>query len=417
MVERERWGRLSELVAQPQLTKVLLEHAYRGIRVQFVLRGVLVVFLALTVTLAPPEHDRVTSWVIAGAYLCWVLALVVVVRGADTWPVRHLWLALYADVAALAALTLVAGNSAVQSWTADILIDGFFLLPVMAATQLRPWVCVSVCAPTTAVYIFSSIATRTANGEPWASLWLRAGVFTGLAAGCVLLSRVQQSRVITIGRLVADRTRLLEEIVDIEERERRDLAEHLHDGALQYVLAARMDAEDARGRAEPESFDRLDHALTEASALLRSTVTQLHPAVLEQAGLRRAVIELADGYARRGVFTVEVDADSWPEDAKTTADALLYATARELLGNVLKHAGATRVRVALAWAGGTARVGVTDDGTGIPDGMLQQRLAEGHVGLASRRTRLEAAGGTLEVTTAVPHGTAVAVTMPASLLP
>ena len=66
------------------------------------------------------------------------------------------------------------------------------------------------------------------------------------------------------------------------------LAEELHDGALQYVLAARQDLEDIRPKDGAESFDRVDYALRESTTLLRSKVTQLHPAVLEQLGLRRA---------------------------------------------------------------------------------------------------------------------------------
>lgn len=39
-----------------------------------------------------------------------------------------------------ASLTIVAGNSDEQSWTANLVANGFFLIPMMAAAQLRPWV-------------------------------------------------------------------------------------------------------------------------------------------------------------------------------------------------------------------------------------------------------------------------------------
>jgi two-component system NarL family sensor kinase len=57
------------------------------------------------------------------------------------------WLTQFVDLAALTALTPLAGVAAQQSWTADVLKNGFLLLPVLAATQLRPRVCAAVVVP------------------------------------------------------------------------------------------------------------------------------------------------------------------------------------------------------------------------------------------------------------------------------
>jgi two-component system, NarL family, sensor kinase len=56
---------------------------------------------------------------------------------------------------------------------------------------------------------------------------------------------------------------------------------------------------------------------------------------------------------------------------------------------------------------------VADDGVGIPAGALERRLSEGHVGIASQRTRVEVAGGRFQVSAANP-GTIVEVSLPAS---
>ena len=119
----------------------------------------------------------------------------------------------------------------------------------------------------------------------------------------------------------------------VESRERQRLSERLHDGALQYVLAARHDLEDARELSDPEAFDRLDRALTESSTLLRSTVAELHPAVLAQAGLAQALRDLAINAASTGGFSAALDTDGWSDELRTSADGLLYASARELLAN------------------------------------------------------------------------------------
>jgi hypothetical protein len=56
--------------------------------------------------------------------------------------------------------------------------------------------------------------------------------------------------VLTISSLVRDRTHLLTELISLERRERQVLAEHLHDGALQHVLAARQDLDDVGAGAD-----------------------------------------------------------------------------------------------------------------------------------------------------------------------
>ena len=79
-------------------------------------------------------------------------------------------------------------------------------------------------------------------------------MLAALSLAGVLLSWVQRSRVLTIAGLILDRGRLSTELAEVETTARRALAEELHDGALQYVLAARQDLEDARLHNDPESL-------------------------------------------------------------------------------------------------------------------------------------------------------------------
>jgi two-component system, NarL family, sensor kinase len=325
---------------------------------------------------------------------------------------RMAWLALLVDVVVLGVLTLLTGVATPQSWTSDVFTTGFLLIPVLAATQLRVWVCTAVVVPTAVVYFLAAVATREANVEPWTSLLLRTLVIVGVALGCVGLSRIQRSRVRTIGRLAQARSGLLAELTGLEERERRALSEHLHDGALQYVLAARFDLDDARETGDPAAFDRLEQALAESTRLLRSTVAELHPAVLARAGLPSALRDLATAAAARGGLAVTVDAEGWPAVERTEADPLLYRTAAELLNNVVKHAQAEAAVVTLELADGTARLVVADDGVGMPENAAGGALRRGHIGLASHTLRIDAAGGRFTSAANPPHGTVVTVELP-----
>jgi two-component system NarL family sensor kinase len=227
----------------------------------------------------------------------------------------------------------------------------------------------------------------------------------------VALSRVQLSRVVTIGRLVRDRGELLTELVSLEARQRAELAERLHDGALQYLLAARQDVDDARDLGDPAAFDRLEQAIRESSQMLRTTVSELHPAVLAQAGLAHALQDLATATATRSRLTVDLELDEWP-DRPTAADTLMFNAAKEILTNVVKHAHAQHVAINLEMRDGTALLTVADDGRGVTEGVLDSKLADGHIGLASQRARVAAAGGRLTVEPAHPCGTLVTVSLP-----
>ncbi len=390
---------------------LLTQHAHRGARIRRVLRLVMVGFFVAVLLTEPPQDHRTLCWVIVGCYLVWTLAIDGLTRAGDERALRFVWLALFVDVAVLACLTLITDTSAQESWTPYLLINGFFLIPVMAAAQLNPWVCVIVIVPSVAVYLVSGLLILHVDAEPVSYVVLRTVMLAAVGLGAILLSRLQRSRVDTIGALLADRTALLQEMVTLQQREQRDLAETLHDGALQYVLGARQELDDAVG-GDPAAAERIDLALREAGRLLRSTMTQLHPAVLDTAGLLPALRDLVETVRARGRFQIELDAGDWDTELRTSADELILTTARELLTNVVKHAGAARVRVELSRLGDVGRLVVADDGRGMAGTDLDARLGEGHLGLASRRIRLEAAGGSIRIEPAYPHGTIVDVSLP-----
>ena len=393
-----------------ELSGAVLEHANRSLRLQLLLRGALVVFLLLTVILIPPVQGATAYYVTVAAYATCAATFAGWAWKGGPSVSRWGWLGLFVDLAVLATLTLIAGIEAQQSWTSDVLVIGFFLLPVLAATQLRPGICAAVVIPTTVMYLIASLATQAANEEPWESIVLRTFMLASVGAAAVGLSRIQRSRVRTIGGLLQDRTTLLDDLVHLEERERRDLSERLHDGALQYVLAARLDLDDVRDGGGDDAVDRIERALTESTRMLRSTVSELHPAVLEHAGLARAVHDLAVAQERRD-FTVDVDVDDWPDGVHTPVDELLFSAARELLSNVVKHAGASGASIAVGLSGDSARLVVTDDGKGITDGARNKSLEAGHIGLHSQRLRIEAAGGALTIS-GTPSGTVATVVVP-----
>ena len=294
-----------------------------------------------------------------------------------------------------------------------MLLGGFFLLPVLAATQLDVRVCVSVVVPTVVFYAIEAVASRESDAEPWASVVLRVVVLAGVGIAAIGLTRIQRSRVTAIQGLVADRTALLAELMAVTESERRSMAEHLHDGALQYILAARMDLEDARELADPAAFDRVDQALTQSSQLLRSTVSELHPAVLAQSGLAAAVAQLAQAVAQRASLALELDTDR----GRPTPGPATTCCCSAPPGNCSRTSpgtpGPPGSRCALELNGELAELTIADDGVGVDPGVVGRRLAQGHIGMNSHRVKVESAGGEFRLDSSPGGGTVVRVSVPA----
>jgi two-component system NarL family sensor kinase len=141
-------------------------------------------------------------------------------------------------------------------------------------------------------------------------------------------------------------------------------------------------------------------------------VFELHPYVLEEAGLDAALRSLAQQAATRGRLDLRLDLRYRKHHVE---DQLVFSAARELLANVVRHAEASRVTVRLAETNGNLELVVEDDGHGFPPERLAERLADGHVGLASQRVRVEAAGGHMDVASTPGTGTRVSISLPSAV--
>src|SRR3712207_6726154 len=116
-----------------------------------------------------------------------------------------------------------------------------------------------------------------------------------------LLSLVLTHRADEIAKLATSRGRLVAQALDAEDLARRRLAEALHDEALQNLLAARHEI----GVGAGADVDLVVRGLDETVTQLREAVFDLHPYLLEQAGLGVALRAVAERAARRGGFTVQ----------------------------------------------------------------------------------------------------------------
>ncbi len=286
----------------------------------------------------------------------------------------------------------------------------YFLVPIAVAFRFRPALTAAAAAATVAAYLIQAYAHPAAH-RPDANRFIAVQacylVWLGLAA--VLLSAVLERRTRGVAELAEARRRLIAEAQTAEEHERRVLAEGLHDHAVQNLLSARHELEEAAEADPHPALRRADAAIAATIGELREAVFELHPYVLEQAGLPAALRAVGQRAARRGGFELEFDLA--PSQARTH-DALLLAAARELLANAAQHASARVVGVRLTERNGELLLSVRDDGVGFDPAVLPLRLAEGHIGLQSQRERIESVGGRFLIRSRPGAGTLVEISIP-----
>jgi signal transduction histidine kinase len=221
----------------------------------------------------------------------------------------------------------------------------------------------------------------------------------------VFVARKRASRIET---LADSRSKLIVQTLDAEDRERRRLADVIHDGPLQSVLSAGQDIDDLRS-GDVQALQRAARALEEAVAGLRGIVFELHPALLSRGGLVAALEAIARDQATRGHFQATVHVDV---DAIGLRDRLVFSIARELLVNAARHADATRVRVEVLRQNERLCVVVEDDGKGIDSTARAVAVERGHIGLASLEERVDAVGGEVRIETGRAAGTRVSAALP-----
>jgi PAS domain S-box-containing protein len=222
--------------------------------------------------------------------------------------------------------------------------------------------------------------------------------FTELAATAIANA---ESR----SELAASRVR----IVAASDETRRRIERDLHDGTQQRLVSLSLELRLAESAVPPEleetrrTLDRVADELNGVIEDLREISRGIHPAILSEGGLGPALRTLA----RRSAIPVELDSSictRLPEPIEVAA----YYVVSEALANATKHAMANGVAVAVGSQNASLQLAIHDDGIGGAD------PSQGS-GLAGLQDRVEALGGSIQISSPVGKGTDVLVELPLEL--
>ena len=271
--------------------------------------------------------------------------------------------------------------------------------------------------PVGAVMVFRDITERLAAiqaiEELNRDLERRVSERTAELARTVESLREEVDRRTTAEEILRERTRqlraLASELTLAEQRERQRLAHVLHDGLQQLLVGAKLRVaalesaiEDQKIRAQVKQISSL---LTESIEASRSLTAELYPPVLHHGGLIPALEWLAKWMQQQHGLNVCFSTDGPIDSPPNDLTILLFQAARELLFNVVKHAGVSTASVRIKQVNNRIEVTVADDGVGFDASQFETKPSRSAgFGLFSVQERLAVVGGEMEIQSAPGKG-------------
>lgn len=200
--------------------------------------------------------------------------------------------------------------------------------------------------------------------------------------------------------------------------ERERIAREMHDGISQSLFAVSLGLELAKRQVVKNplqargTLEDLERQLSLSAGELRRLVYDLRPTKLRELGLvdsiRNWVREATCSDGVHGLVEVEGQA----QRLRPSEESCLYRVAKEAVSNAVRHSGGRRITVLIAYAPDRVTLTIGDDGNGIVGGETKRRLEGTGAGLRNMRERMEAEGGSIEISSDAGGGTVVRAVLP-----
>jgi PAS domain S-box-containing protein len=226
-----------------------------------------------------------------------------------------------------------------------------------------------------------------------------------------------------VQKKTAEVHQLASDVIKATQQERQRISRVLHDDLQQRVYAIQMQMSFLRDGLPIESetarreVSDIEKEISEIVKIIRDFSIDLSPPILPGEGLSHAIEWLATRMGEQYALPVELQANGPFVIPNEELHVLLFTCVRELLFNVVKHAGASRAVVALAWLDHGLQIEVRDDGKGFPDnlpevGISKQDDLPRSLGLPTIRHQISLFGGRMEINSKPGAGTQIILTVP-----
>lgn len=216
------------------------------------------------------------------------------------------------------------------------------------------------------------------------------------------------------------RALLLNQMIRIQEEERKRISRELHDETSQSLTAVLLGLRALATSIDDETQKmrvlEMRDIVSEALSSVHYMAVRLRPILLDELGIRAAIAKYIETYQKRYNIKVSFISKNIQEGERffPEIEISVYRIVQEALSNIVKHAEAEKIQVELTYENGLLRLTIQDDGKGFdPDILEEYQVANNSLGIAGMQERTELLGGTFEITSAWKEGTRIAVEIPA----
>ena len=247
------------------------------------------------------------------------------------------------------------------------------------------------------------IADSAPNSTLAVQLWSLLAALCALILSVVVEQRYASRR--ALGRAHEDLRELAGRLIATQEQERARLARDLHDDINQRLAASSIGLSALRRQVDPALHGEVNHLrelLVSLSEDVRQLSRQLHPSVLEHAGLRDALETLCSAPRRASSLEIVLIADRGVDRLSHDVALCFYRVTQEAIANALRHAGATRLTVKASVDVDGASLWIFDNGRGFDP--AESEHARPGLGLISMNERAKLLGGRFELRSAPGKG-------------
>ena len=209
-------------------------------------------------------------------------------------------------------------------------------------------------------------------------------------------------------------------LLRVQDEERRQLAQELHDTTAQNLVAAVLIMEHL-GSQPPSPADGAANRLNDVRSLIEQSLKEirtlsyvLNPSLLKEFGLLAAIKWFVRGFTERSGVNVTLETPPAMGRLPFAIEEALFRTLQEGLSNVHRHSGSKKVVATLTQKRAAVTLKIRDFGTGIEPAMSVEtpdELALVGVGIAGMRLRARQLGGKVAIDS-TERGTTVSLTLP-----
>jgi signal transduction histidine kinase len=268
--------------------------------------------------------------------------------------------------------------------------------------------------------LLAALGAVTATVDQRVGTWAVAAILIPLlfARLSFLGARAQQELSEKIRRQQEALLDATERVFQERERERKRIAEDIHDSSLQLLAAAAYGCGNARELLDADRSGDARQAVTAsreaiegAMVRLRESITALRKSSVEEGGLMETIRGFADQASTLWSVQVSIEGEIVAEPPVPVALAA-FQIFQEGLTNALKHSQTTAIAVRISEEDGKVHIVVEDEGAGFDP---SQEVGEEHVGMRLMHERAARVGGELKLDSRPGEGTRLEAILPAGV--